>query len=253
MKSSPVSLHSVWQDSRDIITKKDTALDLSQLNESVAAIFCPGPFCYFVIDFYDMSIVSSSANLRDLVDVQGEITLNSIIATIHPDDMQFVAIAEKACIDYLYKKIGNNKQQKYKLNYCFRAKHPDGSYRMLSRQGIILTVDDNGGFAKCLNIFTDISHLTVTNSYKISMIGINEPSFLNIDIGYSNSSASQKLTSRELDILKLIAEGLGTKEIAERLNVSVHTISTHRKNILTKSNARSITNLVSRCIQEGII
>lgn len=154
MKEDAVSLHSVWQNSREIIAREKTNLDLSQLNESIAAIFCPGPFCYFVIDFYDMSILSPSKNLHEIVAISGEVTLNSIVAAIHPDDMQFVAVAEQACLDFLYKKLSHDKLLKYKMNYCFRGKHPSGDYRMFSHQGIILTIDENGGFAKCLNIVT---------------------------------------------------------------------------------------------------
>jgi DNA-binding CsgD family transcriptional regulator len=253
MKDS-VSLHTVWENSREIITKQKTNLELSHLNDSIAAIFCPGPFCYFVIDFYDMSIISPSKNLLDVIAISGEVTLNSIVAAIHPDDMQFVGVAEQACLDFLYKRLGSDKLLKYKMNYCFRAKHPEGDYRMYSHQGIILTVDENGGFGKCLNIVTDISHLTSGNNYKISLIGINgEPSYLNIDVGYNPNSVGEVLSNRELQIVQLIADGYHSKEIASQLNVSLHTINTHRKNILSKSNVKSMANLIARCVQEGLI
>jgi DNA-binding CsgD family transcriptional regulator len=239
--------------SRAIITKEKTHLDLSQLNEAIASIFCPGPFGYFVIDFYDMSIISHSKNLRDVISISDDITLNSIIGAIHPDDMEFVGRAEKACLDYLYNKLGNEKLLKYKMNYCFRCRHPDGDYRMLSHQAIILTIDEKGGFAKCLNIITDISHLTSSNNNKISLIGINgEPSYLNLDIGY-HEKVVEELSTRELQIVQMIADGYQSKEIAAKLNVSIHTVTTHRKNILAKSKVKSMSNLVSRCVQEGLI
>ena len=110
-------LHAVWQHSKEILTKERTHLDALQYNEFVASLFCPGPFCYFVIDFYDMGIVSHSQNLKELIGIDNEVNLNSIIAAIHPDDIHFVAKAEQASLDYLYKKLGQGKALKYKMNY----------------------------------------------------------------------------------------------------------------------------------------
>ena len=46
-----------------------------------------------------------------------------------------------------------------------------------------------------------------------------------------------------LDVLKLVAKGLTNKEIADELNLSVHTVITHRKNITSKTNIKSISGL----------
>lgn len=250
-------LHRVWSRAKAVITKERTELDLEKYNDFLASIFCPGPFCYFVIDFYDMSIVQHSDNIRSIIAIDGDITLDNIIATNHPDDLRFIAEAERAYIDFLYNNIGREKVLKYKLNRCFRAKHPSGEYRMICHQGIILTVDVNGGFGKALNIFTDISHLTSTNNYRISIIGLGgEPSFQNIDIGYrhaSSNTVTDSFSSREKDIIRMIRDGLHSKEIAAQLNISLHTVNTHRKNILSKSKSKSMSNLIARCTEEGIL
>lgn len=60
----------------------------------------------------------------------------------------------------------------------------------------------------------------------------------------------QQLTERELEITKLIAVGKKNKEIAEELNVSPHTIHTHRKNILKKLGVSSALEL-SICAKEA--
>lgn len=58
----------------------------------------------------------------------------------------------------------------------------------------------------------------------------------------ANESAG--LTRREREILKLIAAGLTTKEIAARLFISIPTVETHRSNLLTKTGARNVAGLV---------
>ena len=64
---------------------------------------------------------------------------------------------------------------------------------------------------------------------------------------------SANLTKRELEILKLIASGNKTNQIAELLFLSIHTINTHRKNILKKLNMGSPTELVVYAINNGIV
>lgn len=61
------------------------------------------------------------------------------------------------------------------------------------------------------------------------------------------------LTPRELEILALIAEGLSTREIAERIYVSENTVKTHSANLFTKLNARRRTQAVQIAKEAGVI
>jgi len=61
------------------------------------------------------------------------------------------------------------------------------------------------------------------------------------------------LTGSEIEIVRLIAEGMTTKEIASRKNVSFHTIMTHRKNIFRKLKVNNASELVMYAIRSGII
>ena len=62
-----------------------------------------------------------------------------------------------------------------------------------------------------------------------------------------------KLTRREREILQLIAEGMSTKEIAQKLNISTNTAHVHTNNIMQKLNIHSRTDLVRFALKEGII
>jgi DNA-binding NarL/FixJ family response regulator len=67
----------------------------------------------------------------------------------------------------------------------------------------------------------------------------------------SPSSGSQ-LSDREREVLQLIAEGRSTKEIGETLHISVKTVETHRKNIMEKTDARSVAELTKYAIRSGL-
>ena len=62
-----------------------------------------------------------------------------------------------------------------------------------------------------------------------------------------------QLSQREAEIVQLIAEGLTGREIADRLFLSHHTISTHRKNILKKLHVNSTSELILYAIRFGIV
>ncbi|MGC8866470.1 MAG: response regulator transcription factor [Bacteroidales bacterium] len=59
----------------------------------------------------------------------------------------------------------------------------------------------------------------------------------------SDDLAMQPLTEREIEVLRLLVQGLSQKEIAQQLHLSVHTIITHRKNITLKTGIKSIAGL----------
>lgn len=60
-------------------------------------------------------------------------------------------------------------------------------------------------------------------------------------------------TERELEIIQLLGAGYGTREIANELNLSRHTVATHRKQIMRKSRCRNTTHLVVSCLKAGMI
>lgn len=66
-------------------------------------------------------------------------------------------------------------------------------------------------------------------------------------------SNEEKLTNRETEVLRLIAEGLTSKQIAEKLQLSVTTVNSHRTNIMKKLNIHEIVGLVKYAIQKSLI
>jgi DNA-binding NarL/FixJ family response regulator len=61
------------------------------------------------------------------------------------------------------------------------------------------------------------------------------------------------LTSREDEVVKLIAEGHSSKEIAQRLTISIKTVERHRSNILEKLGMRDRTELTRYAIRVGLV
>jgi two-component system, NarL family, response regulator YdfI len=66
-------------------------------------------------------------------------------------------------------------------------------------------------------------------------------------------ASQQALTPREIEVLSMLAEGLGNKTMAWRLGISEHTVKFHLSSIFTKLNASSRTEAVTLAIRQGLI
>jgi DNA-binding NarL/FixJ family response regulator len=61
------------------------------------------------------------------------------------------------------------------------------------------------------------------------------------------------ISDREMEIIKLIAEGLSNKEVADQLFLSTHTVTTHRKNIMNKLGVNNTAGLVLFAVRENLV
>lgn len=91
--------------------------------------------------------------------------------------------------------------------------------------------------------------------YSPSISKIVMKSFLNNIKNSSVSDVAKKhqLTSREKEILKLYVEGYTNNEIAEKLNLSIYTVKTHKNNIMQKYNFKSTVEMIKFALRNNIV
>lgn len=70
---------------------------------------------------------------------------------------------------------------------------------------------------------------------------------------YKQRESNKELTKREVEVLKLIVQGHLNKEIAEKLNISVNTVLSHRKNIIAKTGIKTVSGLTFYSISRGYV
>ncbi len=80
-------------------------------------------------------------------------------------------------------------------------------------------------------------------------------SFLNDDASdkKEKEKLQKKLSVREMEVLKLFAEGMSNRQIADKLFISVRTVETHKTNIMKKINIKTTVDLVKFAIKNNII
>lgn len=251
MNTEIQTLHKVWSANRSVKVTENHQISFNELTNSIVST---GPFSFFIIDFYDMSISYVSDSVYEMHGLNpGQITINDILGTLHPDDIGFVIKAEDFLTTFFLNKVGREKLMRYKISYNYRVRLKDGNYVLFNHQALMLTLDETGGFGKSLIINTRIDHLGQIPNYKVSLIGLQgEPSFMNLSID-ENTEVPVSFSKREIEIIKNIAEGLNSGEIANKLFIAESTVKQHRKNILTKAECKNTAQLVKTCILQGMI
>ena len=69
----------------------------------------------------------------------------------------------------------------------------------------------------------------------------------------TNHNSEKLLSDREIEVLSLIVQGYINKEIADKLNISLSTVITHRRNIMEKLNAKSVSALTIYAVMQGFV
>jgi DNA-binding CsgD family transcriptional regulator len=69
----------------------------------------------------------------------------------------------------------------------------------------------------------------------------------------SDKKQNEHLTERETEVLNFLSKGLSNKETADKLNISIHTVNSHRKSIMEKTGIRSLAGLTVYAVSKGII
>ncbi len=109
--------------------------------------------------------------------------------------------------------------------------------------GLIYAVFDN----ELLSRFDDVINIT-DSSHAIS-------ARLNKTLERCNcrSNEQEELSERETEVLVQLLNGYSNKEIADQLNISIHTVISHRKNIIEKTGIKSLPGLTIYAISQKII
>jgi DNA-binding NarL/FixJ family response regulator len=71
--------------------------------------------------------------------------------------------------------------------------------------------------------------------------------------GQSETSLISNLTEREIEILKLVAQGLTNKEVGDALDISHRTVDTHRTNLMKKLDVTNVAGLIRIAFKNGLI
>jgi DNA-binding CsgD family transcriptional regulator len=249
---------SIFQESRNIWktavkgskTEHDLQFEL-EIHKKLLNIFQVGDWYYLVFNLPDSRLDLVGGSVESMLGVKPEmLTLDYLLGHIHPEDLPFFLNFEHFIVQF-FDKLSLDKIMKYKVRYDYRLRKPDGSYFRILQQTITIEHDEKGALLRTFIVHTDITHLKKEGKPVFSLIGLEgEPSFVDIDVE-KVYKPSFFLSNREREIIHLMIDGLLTKEIADKLNLSKLTVDSYRKKLLQKTETKTSAELIAKAIKEG--
>jgi hypothetical protein len=159
----------------------------------------------------------------------GEMNPAVIYESVHPDDITRFSNARAKLIK-LGMEVFNNKQDKMCISSNFRVKDNTGKYVDLLFQNYICLSEGVHRTTYGIQVLTDITGMIKIRHGYHYYVGFDLSYFRYPDKDYLKMG--NIFSDREWSIITLIAKGLDSDQIAEKLFISVHTVNRHRQNIL---------------------
>lgn len=243
----------IWQDIARDAEIETLSLELD-IHKKLLNIFHVGDFYYFIFNVREAEFEYVSPEINTLLGYEPKtLKVTDFLKNIHPEDQPYFLNFEN-CLHHFFRKLPLDKIESYKVRYDFRIRNSKKEYVRILHQLVILQYDKSNNITRSLGIHTDISHLKNEGKPILSFIGLNgEPSYIDVKAENIFLPVKNFFSKREKEILKLMSEGKNTTEIAHSLIISKHTVATHRKNMLRKTDTHSAIDLVMKAIVEGWI
>jgi hypothetical protein len=160
-----------------------------------------------------------------------EIASGYLETRIHPDDLIVLEATQSKLLDFI-QSLPIDQRKDYKHIYECRVRNVEGNYVRFIFQQQILELDKEGNPWLLFGLL-DISPDTSSMEH-IKLRVINYKTGKIVPFAITEQENDIKLSEREKEILKLVSKGMLSKEISNKLFLSIHTVNKHRQNIMQK-------------------
>ena len=168
-----------------------------------------------------------------------------LVQFTHPDDYAFAMQTNQKAIEILYQQPIEDRAY-FTCSFYYRGLRKDGNTLSIQHQIFPIGFDIQGNPYVFAMILTDISHLNLQRNPRTVLFDKKNNHLQVIQPGdFFVAGKPIKLSNREKEVLQLLASGNSTKSIAEKLDLSFHTIATYRKRLLEKTEVKNTTELVN--------
>ena len=170
---------------------------------------------------------------------------------MHPQDFHFVIDTVYRTFTYINALPAAEKTE-YKLIVDYRLKNQEGKDLRFVQQMVVLELDRNGEIWLLLKIFDLVSDKAGDEPPQRRLVNLKTRK-LHLFNDENDIHASKLLTKREVEVLDLISQGLDSRDISERLFISLNTVNNHRQNILSKTRSGNTSQALLYAKRIGII
>jgi DNA-binding CsgD family transcriptional regulator len=201
-------------------------------------------------DFLQFKILFASKRSTQMIGIDpAELNPYHFSEAAHPDDIIKLSLGRAKNINHA-NELYIAKSGHAILSGNIRMRNSEGSYNDLLNQ-CLLFYSEIYKTVFIIVIYTNIDRFKLKKNKShyyvgddMSMLRYPDEDLLNI---------GSPLSARESEIVRLIKDGMHTEQIAEKLFLSVHTVNTHRGNILTKTGFGTISELIIDFQKRGLL
>ncbi len=169
---------------------------------------------------------------------------------MHPDDLPMVLDTTTRALRFMMN-VPPAEKQDYKTVFEHRLRDSSGRYIRFLQQEAALELDLKGNLWLILILVDICPNQQETKSFQRSMINIRTGRALLFNEGREEPDTT--LSPREVEILEYLGKGFFSKEIAERLYISVNTVNNHRQNIIRKMGLTNTSEAIAYAHKIGIV
>ncbi|MFC6996195.1 LuxR C-terminal-related transcriptional regulator [Rufibacter roseus] len=197
---------------------------------------------YYITDLAKAEIIFLKGKVQEITGIEpSKLQLKDLYDIIHPEDKEPMLAAVKLAFEFLFEHPDLPSFENTFYLDC-RILLPDNTVKRILRRTTVFKRDEKGNITHTLGIWTNISAHKEAGPLRVSATG--PLSHLFTEKFHNWQASSLVLTKRESEILQLVSAGKTSQEIAQQLNLSVHTVNTHRKNMLEKTKLKNTVELV---------
>lgn len=214
----------------------------------------------YILDYDLKKYIAMSENIEKLLGYSAQYFMkygfDSFRELTEKSDLKI--IKEKVLpynFDFL-QKIPKEEHGNYIFSHNYRIHSATKHILTFYQQNTFIISPETGLPHYSIGVLADIGHLKKDTSilHQIGkMVNVENADEKEILFSTTYYPSSDLLTSREIEILKLMAEGMNSKVIAKKLYVSESTVINHRKNMLTKSSSKNVAQMIAYGIRNQII
>ncbi len=176
------------------------------------------------------------------------------LENIHPDEVDIVLNHVYPDITSFVASLDKGERTQVLIQYNYRFRRKNGVFVNLLENVNVLALDEAGRPGLVLgNVIMLQSEEVLPVRLAIKRLRKADAAELVFSKVYSPLREEHRLTGRELEILRQVAIGRTSREIAARLFISPHTVDTHRRNLLKKLGCRSVVDLTQVAFQNGLL
>jgi DNA-binding CsgD family transcriptional regulator len=219
--------------------------------EEMEAMLKPARQFFFIGDLIQLKIIFTSGGSRELFGIEPEqVDPSTFYTRTHPDILLRHNVARTKLFN-LGQELFISKEPYRILSSNLNFLDASGNYSEFLVQCYLFYSESIYRTVYLLQVVTDIEEMNPIKYGYHFYLGSDKSHFRYPDLKLLNEG--NVFSKREYDILSLLAEGKNSRQIADALFLSIHTVNTHRRNMLKKSGKSTTHELILNMKERGLL